>query len=157
MGTAVNGASISTGQAGAQQQELELQGREPPMPEGQQKLTEQCLQDVQAYVEARVRQCCKAVPACIPGGPDGGARNDGKGASGQGKLKMGASGISSERVRVESREVPGLAPLPAGTSDADLELLWSALEHSMKTVSWHQLASAGISWHQLALFHFASW
>ena len=85
------------------------------------------LAGIQAFVDTRVAACCEAAgvkPAATAA------------AASSGKLDAAAEAEAAavEAVRSEA-EVAGLLPMPAGAGDADLDLIWAALEVTFKTVS----------------------
>jgi hypothetical protein len=78
--------------------------------QGQEAAVERYLAGIQKYIDGRVAECAEAAAL----GSDG-------------------SEGSADSTAVDAQT--GLLPMPAGARDADLELLWAAMEVSMKTVS----------------------
>lgn len=79
------------------------------------------LASIQAFVDSRVVACCEAAGVDATA-TAGGISGIGAGPAGKGRMPGGDA------------KVAGLLPMPAGTSDAELELVCAALEISCKTV-----------------------
>jgi hypothetical protein len=91
---------------------------------GQEAAVERYLAGIQKYIDSRVAECAEAAA-------------------------LGSDGSEGSADATALDPQTGLLPMPAGARDADLELLWAAMEISMKTVSegrgwrasWRQLCA----------------